>query len=124
MGFASDMADVATDLLNEFDEREGDNKIKLKKNSAPVWDEVLGEDVITPLPLVDLTGVAVPYSQGLVDGTTIQSGDIKLTITNGVKPLAQDKILLDGVEYSVVGIDPFAYTGEDQAIAYAVQIRR
>lgn len=124
MGFASDMSDVATDLLNEFDERTGDNKIILQRNSTSVWNETIAEEVITAGEKIPLTGVAVPYSQSMIDGTTIQSGDIKLTITNGVEPHQQDKIILDGVQYSIMPIKPFAYTGKDQTIAYAIQLRR
>ena len=124
MGFASEMADVATDLLTEFDERPVGGKIQLQKNSVAVWDPVLAEEVITQGALIDLVGVAVPYSQGLVDGSTIQSGDIKLTVTMGTEPLAQDKVILDSVEYSIISITPFAYTGKPLTIAYSIQIRR
>ena len=124
MGFASEMADVATDLLTEFDERPVGGKIQMQKNSSAVWDKTLAEDVVTPGALIDLTGVAVPYSQGMVDGTAIQSGDIKLTVTSAVEPLAQYKVILDGVQHSIVSITPFVYTGKDQTIAYSIQIRR
>ena len=124
MSFAAEMAQVATDLLGEFDERSVDDKIQLKRNSAAVWDPILVEDVITPGATIDLTGVAVPYSQGLVDGTTIQSGDIKLTVTMATEPLAQDKVILDGAEHSIISIVPFAFTGKPLTIAYAIQIRR
>ena len=124
MGFAAEMSQVATDLLTEFDERSDDNKIKLKRNSVAVWDPVIAENVITPGDVIALTGVAVPYNQGMVDGTTIQAGDIKLTVTNLVEPNQQDKIEVDGVEHSIISIMPFAYTGKDQTIAYAIQLRR
>lgn len=124
MSFANKMQGVANKLLTKFDERPVNGKIQLIKNSTAVWDPVLAEDVITEGEALDLTGVAVPYSQSMIDGTTIQSGDIKLTITNGVEPEQQDKILLDGVQYSIITIQPFAYTGEDLTIAYAIQIRR
>jgi len=124
VSFAAEMAQVATDLLGEFDERPVGGKIQLKRNSAAVWDPTLVEDVITPGATIDLTGVAVPYSQGLVDGTTIQSGDIKLTVTMATEPLAQDKVILDGAEHSIVSIVPFAFTGKPLTIAYAIQIRR
>jgi hypothetical protein len=124
MTFATDMQQVATELLTEFDERPVGGKIQLQKNSSAVWDEILAEDVITPVALIDLTGVAVPYSQSLVNDTTIQSGDIKLTVTMATEPLAQDKVILDGVEHSIVSINPFAYTGKPLTIAYAIQIRR
>ena len=124
MSFSEDMQQVATELLTEFDERPVGGKIQLVKNSAAVWNPVLAEDVITPGATIDLTGVAVPYSQSMINGTTIQTGDIKLTITNGVEPEQQDKILLDGVQYSIMPISHFAYTGKDLTIAYAIQIRR
>ena len=124
MTFATDMQQVATELLTEFDERPVGGKIQLVKNSEAVWDPILAEYVITQGATIDLTGVAVPYSQSMIDGTTIQSGDIKLTVTLAAEPLAQDKILLDGVQHSIVSIVPFAYTGKDLTIAYAIQIRR
>ena len=124
MSFATDMQQVATELLTEFDERPVGAKIQLQKNSVAVWDPALAEDVITKGALVNLTGVAVPYSQGLVDGTVIQSGDIKLTVTMDSEPLAQDKVILDGVEYSIISIKPFSYTGKGLTIAYSIQIRR
>ena len=124
MSFATDMQDVASELLAEFDERRASDKIQLKKNSSAVWDPILAEDVITQGATIDLTGVAVPYSQGLVDGTTIQSGDIKLTVTMATEPLAQDKVILDGAEHSIISIVPFAFTGKPLTIAYAIQIRR
>lgn len=124
MGFASDMADVATDLLTEFDERPTDSKIMLHSSNTSVWNPTLAEDVITAGAIVSLTGVASVYNSNLVDGSTIQSGDIKLTITSAVEPLAQDKIVLDDVQYSIVSITPLAYTGKDKTIAYIIQLRR
>ena len=123
MSFAIKMQGIADKLLNKFDERESGNKIQLQKLSEAVFDELLAEMVVPKRPLVDLIGVAVPYSQGLVDGNTIQSGDIKLTVTSDVEPLAQDKVIVDGVEYSIISIAPYAYTGKDKTIAYAIQIR-
>ena len=122
--FAEEMQQVATELLTEFDERPVSNKIQLIKNNSSVWNETLAEDVITEGATITLTGVATPYSQSMVNGTTIQAGDIKLTITSATEPLAQDKISLDGVQYSIVSISPFAYTGKQTTIAYALQVRR
>jgi hypothetical protein len=124
MSFADEMAQVATELLTEFDEREPGGKIKLIRQGIGVWDEIEGETVFPDPVEIDLTGVAVPYSATLVNGTTIQAGDIKLTITNGVEPTQADKVLIDGVQYSIVANTPFAYTGKDLTIAYAVQLRK
>ena len=124
MSFAVKMQGVADKLLSKFDERPVGDKIQLRRKSDPVWDEDLAENIITPGATIDLVGVATPYDQTLVNGTTIQSGDVKLTVTMANEPDAQDKILLDDYEYSIVDIKPFAYTGTALTIAYAIQIRR
>ena len=121
MSFALRMRGVADKLLTKYDERT--NKIKMVIKGAKTWDPVLGEYTFSTDTEQEITGVAVPYSLGSVDGTTIQVGDIKLTITNDVQPLLTSNIILDGKEYSVVSIQPFAYTGADLNIAYAVQLR-
>ena len=124
MSFAKRMQGVADKLLNKFDERTGDNKIMLIKAGASSYNETTRETEFEPDTIIPLTGVVVPYSSGLVDGTAIQAGDARLTVTNEQEPLHPDKILLDGVEWSIVDIDPYAYTGKDLTIAYAIQIRK
>ena len=97
MSFALRMRGVADKLLNKFDERT--NKIKMVIKGAKTWDATLGEHVFSANTEQEITGVAVPYSLGSVDGTTIQAGDIKLTITNDVEPLLTSNIILDSKEY-------------------------
>ena len=122
MSFATDMQKVATDLLSKFDERT--TKIQLISPGERVWDAGLGEYVFGADTTIDLTGVATTYNQSLVNETTIRTGDIQLTLTNAVEVNQDDKILLDGVQHSVVSVEPSAYTGKDLTIAYRVQIRR
>lgn len=124
MSFATDMQKLATDLLTEFDERSDADKLMLIKKGAKAWDPVLGEEVFAADTEIPLTGVAVPYSASLINNTTIQQGDILLTITNAVEVTTADKVRVDGVELSVVSSNPVAYTGKDLTIAYKVQLRR
>jgi len=123
MSFATDMQAMATELLTEFDERIGDDRIMLIQPGEKVWDDieaeyVFGADVETPL-----VGVAVQYDESTIDGTTIQAGDIKLVLTNAVDISADSRIRLDGKEYSVVMPNPSAYTGKALTIVYKIQIR-
>lgn len=120
MGFASEMADMATELLTEFDERT--TKAKLITLGAKTF--VDGEYVFAANTEQELTGVASSYSNLLVNGTTIQASDVKFVATNAVEPIQSDKVLLDGSEYSIISINPYAYTGADKTIAYAIQLRK
>ena len=121
MSFATDMQKLATDLLTEFDERTDADKLTLIKKGEKTWLD--GEYVFAPDTEIPLTGVAVPYSASLINNTTIQQGDIQLTITNAVEVTTADKVRVDGVALSVVGPDPIAYTGKALTIAYKVQLR-
>ena len=122
MSFAARMQKTADKLLNKFDEREV--KIVLRSAGASVFSEALGEFVIDPSSESDLTGVATTYNQSLVNGATIQSGDIQLVVTRAVEINQSDKVFMDDVEYSIIAIEPIAYIGKDLTIAYKVQLRR
>lgn len=122
MPLAARMQKVADRLLIKYDERV--TKIVLVQQSAKVWNATTAEYEFQSDVPVDVTGVAVPYIDSLVDGTTIQAGDIKLTITRAIKPTLKDKVILDGVEYSIVSVTPYQYTGAELNIAFAVQLRK
>jgi len=122
VSFAARMQKTADKLLNKFDEREV--KIILRSAGARVFSEALGEFVIEPSSESTLTGVATTYNQSLVNGATVQSGDIQLVVTRAVEINQSDKVFMDNVEYSIIAIDPIAYTGKDLTIAYKVQLRR
>lgn len=123
MSFATDMQKVATSLLTQFDERTGDNRIMLIQPGTKVWDDVEDEYVFGPDVETPLVGVATPYNELTVNETTIQAGDVKLTLTNAVEITAESRIRLDGKEYSVVMPNAAAYTGKDLTIVYQIQIR-
>ena len=113
MGFASDMQEVANELLGEFDESNG-RIVLVKVGGDPVWNETLGEMVIPESTDIPLTGVTVAFSAAQVNGTTIQQGDV-MCIVQALDPSIgisqQDKVKIDGVQWSIVDTPLVDYTG-------------
>lgn len=113
MGFASDMQEVASDMLGEFDESSG-RIVLVKLGGEPVWNETLGEMVIHASTDIPLTGVTVAFSAAQVNGTTIQQGDV-MCVVQALDPLIgislQDKVKIDGVQWSIVDTPLVDYTG-------------
>jgi len=122
MSFASEMQEVARELLTEFDERE--EKMILRVVGESYFDTNLAETVFSDPQEYELTGVATDYSEGLINGTTIQNGDIKLAVLCEVEPTQANKVVIDGVEASIESVTPSAYTGKDKTIMYKIQVRR
>lgn len=123
MGVAARMQKTAAKLLTKFDESDSNNRrIKLVRKGVPVWDEAAGEVLPGVDTTVDLVGVTVPFSAGLIDGTTIQSGDVQAIVTSAEAPKPDDKLLIDGVQWSIVGQPLVQYTGV--AIVYKIHARK
>lgn len=113
MGFASEMQEVATELLGEFDESSG-RIVLVKIGGDPVWNESLGEMVIPASTEVPLRGVTVAFSAGQVNGTTIQQGDVICIVQALDPPIGislQDKVKIDGIQWSIVDTPLVDYTG-------------
>lgn len=113
MGFASDMQDVASELLGEFDESNG--RIALVKvGGDPVWNETLGEMVVPASSDIPLRGVTVAFSAAQINVTTIQQGDV-MCIVQALEPSIgislQDKVKIGGVQWSIVDTPLVDYTG-------------
>lgn len=113
MGFASDMREVSNDLLGEFDESSG-RIVLVKLGGDPVWNETLGEMVIPASTDIPLTGVTLAFSSSQVNGTTIQQGDV-MCIVQALDPSIgislQDKVKIDGIQWSIVDTPLVDYTG-------------
>lgn len=113
MGFASEMQEVASELLGEFDESNG-RIVLVKVGGDPVWSESLGEMVIHASTDIPLTGVTVAFSAAQINGTTIQQGDV-MCIVQALDPsigvTLQDKVKIDGVQWSIVDTPLVDYTG-------------
>ena len=120
MSFAAEMKAVSDELLAEFDERT--DKIKLKVTGESTF--VDGEDVFPDPTEYDMTGVATNYNEALFNGTTVQTGDILLTVFCEVTPDQSNKVVMDGSEYSIASVKPSAYTGIDKVINFKVLVRK
>ena len=124
MSFSDDMRAVANELLANFDERTGDDRLMLLRPGVSVWNPTTVEYDVGLPTLITLVGVVTQYDKSLIDGTTIMSGDLKITLTSAQEVKMNDKIIVDGDQYSVVGPNPSAYTGKSRTIVYFVQARK
>lgn len=123
MSFAKRMQGVATKLLTKYDESPSDDRrIKLVRKGVPAWDDTAGEVLPGVDEVIDLVGVTVPFSAGLVNGTTIQAGDVQAIVTSATAPTTADKLQIDGVEWSIVDRPLVEYTST--AICYKIHARR
>ena len=111
MGLAKRMQNTATRLLSKFDESNG-RIVLIKVGGEPVWDPVSAEMVLPASTEIPLTGVTVAFSAAQVNGTTIQSGDVMCIVKAGDAEITQqDKVKIDGVQWSIVDTPLVDYTG-------------
>ena len=126
MSLSAKFENTATRLLKKFDERVGGiNEIQLEQ--TPVnFNPVTGEDELGTPVITDLIGVSVKFDRHFTNisgnNNTVQTGDQLLKITSAIEPFMNDKILIDGLKYSIVGIFPSRYTS--RTVLYTVHIRR
>lgn len=123
MSFARDMQTVASDLLNEFDESKT-RLVLIKPAGEPIWDDTLAEMVAQPSTEINLVGVTVAFGAGQINNTTIQQGDVMVIATNqeGLEISLQDKIKIDGVQWSIKDTPIVNYTGVN--IVYKIHCRK
>lgn len=117
MAFADRMKSTATRLLSKYG-----STVTLLRAGTSTWSESAGEYVISGSQSIPLTAVPVPIAVGLVNGTTIQSGDVMLKADGLVKPELTDKVSFNGAQWSIVGIEPKIIN--DVTIAYFIQVRK
>ena len=86
MGFASEMQDVANELLGEFDESNG-RIVLVKVGGDPVWNETLGEMVIPASSDIPLRGVTVAFSAAQINGTTTENTERTEKFSNLKRPV-------------------------------------
>lgn len=115
--FSRNMAGLATRLLTKYG-----STVSLVQAGDKVWDENLGEYVFGPDVVTPLAAVPVPVAVGLVNGTTIQAGDMIVKADGAVEPKMEDKVVFRGAEWSVVGIDQKIVN--DDVVAWFIQVRK
>ena len=115
--FSRKMAGVATRLLTKYG-----SSVSLIRAGSKVWDANLGEYVFWPDTALPLAGVPVPVAVGLINGTTIQAGDMVVKVDGAVEPKMEDKVSFAGAQWSVVNIDRKMVN--DDTIAWFIQVRK
>lgn len=115
--FSKKMRGVATRLLGKYG-----STVTLVRAGTKVWDADLGEYVQQPDTLIQLVSVPVPVNVGLVNGTTIQAGDMVVKADFSVLPKMEDKVDFGGARWSIVGIETKMVN--DDIIAWFIQVRK
>ncbi len=115
--FSKRMQGVGTRLLTKFG-----STVSLIRAGSKVWDEVLGEYVWSADEVLPLKAVPVPVNAGLVNGTTIQAGDMIVKANHSVVPKMEDKVQFGGEQWSVVAIEKKMVN--DDVVAYFIQVRK
>lgn len=115
--FSRKMAGVSTRLLTKYG-----SSVSLIRAGAKEWDNDEGEYVFLPATVFPLAGVPVPVAVGLINGTTIQAGDMVVKADGAVEPKPEDKVSFAGSQWSIVNIERKLVN--DQTIAWFIQVRK
>ena len=115
--FSRKMQSVATRLLDKYG-----STVTLVRAGSKVWDGSLGEWVQQPSTSIALTSAPVPVNANLVDGTTIQAGDMIVKADCSVIPSMDDKVEFGGAQWSIQGIEKKMVN--DDVVAYFIQVRK
>ena len=113
MGLAKRMQNTATRLLSKFDESNG-RIVLVKVGGEPAWDPVSAEMVLPASTEIPMIGVTISFKEDQVNGTTIQSGDVMCMLESSDPSIIvsqQDKVKIDGVQWSIVDTTLVDYTG-------------
>ncbi len=127
MSRALKFQNLAFRLLAKFDERTiGVDSIQLEQTPVS-FNPTTGENELGTPVFFNLVGIVVDFSKeytnaASTNGNVIQVGDLLLKIDSAIEPKMNDKVLLDGLKYSIVSIDPSRYT--NRTILYTVHLRR
>lgn len=117
MSFYQDMADVALELLDEFGAA-----VTLQRTTGASVDPVTGEITSGTDASVVTTGLIKPYPDRMIDGTRILQGDRELVLSDEQTPVASDKIVVGGENWSIVNIKTISPAGIP--VCYFCQVRK
>lgn len=115
--FSKKMQGVATRLLDKYG-----STVTLVRAGSKVWNPVTGEYEWQPDTQIPLTAVPVPINAALVNGTTIQAGDMIVKADYSVLPKMEDKVDYAGERWSVVAIERKQVN--DDIVAWFIQVRK
>lgn len=115
--FSKKMQGVATRLLGKYG-----STVTLVRAGSKVWNPVTGEYEWQPETQIPLTAVPVPINAALVNGTTIQAGDMIVKADYSVLPKMEDKVDFAGARWSVISIERKQVN--DDIVAWFIQVRK
>lgn len=121
MGFYDEMADIATELLGEFQQ----GSVQLVRSvSAPSDPSTPWQPGDPTLATYDLAAAVRGVSQRYVDGTTILSSDQQVTcaVPPVTPDMTTDTLLIDGIAVTVLKNMPIPASGTP--VAYLFVVRR
>ena len=134
MSFATKMQSVNNRLCARFDERKGNNRLAILKQGTQVWDEIEAEYITGPDTKCFLQGVQINTLAGMVNGTTIRQGDMQVVASTKLVdesgspvnyvPAVNDKMLIDGVQWSIVDTPHVNFTGDNTIVSLKMQVRK
>lgn len=115
--FSKKMQGVATRLLDKYG-----STVTLVRAGSKLWNPTTGEYEWQPDTHIPLTAAPVPINANLVNGTTIQAGDMMVKADDSVVPAMEDKVEFGGERWSVVGIEKKMVN--DDVVDYFIQVRK
>ena len=113
MTFYSDMAKLATDMIDEFG-----RAMILRKYTISGTDYA---PIKTPVDS-PVTGVVTTFKRSDIDGTLIREGDKMILIDSAIEPSKADSVIDEGFVYEVVDI--IDITPGDTSILYKLHVRK
>lgn len=117
--FSQKMQRVGTKLLTKYG-----STVTLVRAGVKTWDSVNAEFVFGPETRISVNAAPVPVNASLVDGTTIQAGDmvVKMDYNGGIAPTVNDKFDFGQDTWAVVAVETRQVN--DDVVAYFVQVRK
>lgn len=112
--FYGEMTSTAVELLSEFGQ-----PVTIKRQSGAV-DPVTGDNDQAE-QVFETVGVCARYSEQQINGSSILSGDQRMTLIPTVAPMIDDIITVAGIDYRVVDIAQSAPAG--MVLVYFAQVR-
>lgn len=118
MSFYSGLQATASRILKDKGQ-----EVTFTHTTPGSFDPILGEDVGPTTSLIVGFGVALDYNNSEVDGTIVQSGDIRFILENViVAPVNGDTVPIDSKVHRVMNIKPTSPAGIP--VIYEVQLRK
>lgn len=114
----SNIAATALALLAKFGAT-----VTLTRTTGGVFDPVTGYQSASVDASVTTTGLLKPYPDRMIDGTRILAGDRELVLSNEQEPLPNDKPVIGGESWAIIGIKTVKPNGVD-AVVYFAQVRK